>query len=97
MVINCSLFFIHICRIQTSLAVGKSPEPPLELDPCIIIEYADDATIVECCQLDGSVIATTDSRGSKLLMFNTQYVLAETKTLIQTEAVLAIVLIEWYK
>ena len=27
-------------------------------DPCIILKFSDDATIIRCCWLDGSVIAT---------------------------------------
>ena len=54
----------------------------IELDLCIILKFSDDVTIIRCCQLNGSAIATRDPGGSKLLMFNTQHVvLAETKTL----------------
>ena len=69
---ECRKFVSHISCNQTSLmvyitAVENSPDPqPFELVPCIIFKFSDDVTIIQWCQLNGSVIPTRDPGGSKL-------------------------------
>ena len=71
-------------------AVENSPDPqPFELVPCIIFKFSDDATIIQCYQLNGSVIPTRDTGGSKI---DTQYLSAG--SLLVTSAVTKLLL--WY-
>ena len=67
----CSSCTSAVTKILFWFITVESPDPlDAEADPCIVIKFSDDATIIRCCELEGSPIVTTDQGGSKLLMYS---------------------------